>query len=1113
MKARCLIACVAVLLRLGVEGATSNNGFATIRSAGEVATADDGTFVLHHPGNGESYTISPRAGWRLASGEDSVSRTHTIGGRETINLRGMDGEERASITVTDDWIHQHEMQDEEKHLEAPVLSVTNAVHALVAYPATEPGASSLGEEESVKFVTNGHHVVVSTPQPCPVPDCTWKGSVVSNVIEITEDFGTLKTAYVVTPEAINGCYPYGTYRKSVMGQWTYDDCCEKACDVTVSTEGQVDVYAVAIDAPIWVGLDRTDEGKATPLRCEARLMLTPEFAGVVYPTWSTGTLLEPISSVNETLFVYGGTDLPRGSESKDDQNLTCDVILTDEHEDCYAQTTCEMNYTVVGLDVEIERLDLSSEENEELEESEGADVALVRDQPDGTWSALATNLLSKVRFTCEPENLPDDESLTISVMSSCAKLFEKRDDAYVEAKELYTVKELRTAEFYLHGYELSETYRDGAIEIVHEKSGARDRALFTVLGRPLLVPDYDRNGTIDEADMAKATDGQTTFRFWINDDDNAEGLFGTSNDKESSGNDVPGEGKNYADGDVNGRMDLIDFTPILLDVTEAFPSSASDEERNACKWKLQSSCLNVVWTGMEADKVRRYFDPTIELRNCGKDLDEPAYCADVIRLEKESAVVPDELLRPKDGRRYVVFLVEGSAEWNEKEPALVVTAKTPEHSWRGELRMNISSVMHMFDHYNLREVPTNGTENCQVGGNQSEDEINGCPYEGRHVIYVHGYNVNETRDKAWAAGIFKRLWQTGVNAKYSAVDWFGNDSQFFQDNCPDYYINVSHAAETAAKLASIFNSKFPNDRKYIIGHSLGNMLVSMAATLDLPNCPPLKYTKYFMLNAAVPSEAYSTSAEEIEQMIDEEWREVDRRLWACNFYRNPCLAANDFRRTLTWRGRFAGIKNAINFYTPSDEVLLSADLPKSFLDRFNVSVGCWVNQELFKGTGIWKAINVLTWSSVRIEGGWGFNDYYRSHNEYMAWFGSKKKDDNGRAIVNRITDAEALIHPLFRPFEPAKKYDMHSAKTVVIADQEDAHLIRSRYLADGVPSLCRAAGAHRINGWANGTCRNLEDLELGKWPRSEGAWLHSDLKNVAYLYTQQLYHEMKKEIQ
>ena len=165
-----------------------------------------------------------------------------------------------------------------------------------------------------------------------------------------------------------------------------------------------------------------------------------------------------------------------------------------------------------------------------------------------------------------------------------------------------------------------------------------------------------------------------------------------------------------------------------------------------------------------------------------------------------------------------------------------------------------------------------------------------------------------------SARLFKRLRQSGSQAMFTAVDWYGNDSQIkwpvpkLGGESPNYYVNVEHAFQTASCFAQTCSQL--RGSKILLAHSLGNILTSSAAK----DCN-LQYQKYYMLNAAVPMEAYDTTAY-TNTMVDADWRTLTNRVYAANWWK--LFDPSDGRQMLSWNGRFAGITNAVNCYSPGE---------------------------------------------------------------------------------------------------------------------------------------------------------------------------------------------------
>jgi hypothetical protein len=316
---------------------------------------------------------------------------------------------------------------------------------------------------------------------------------------------------------------------------------------------------------------------------------------------------------------------------------------------------------------------------------------------------------------------------------------------------------------------------------------------------------------------------------------------------------------------------------------------------------------------------------------------------------------------------------------------------------------------------------------------------------------------------------------------------------------PDYYVNVKNAFLTAPAFVQGCNS-LPG-RKVMLAHSLGNMLVSSAAKDH-----GLNYSKYYMLNAAVPMEAYDIASDEA-AMVDTEWTNVPLQYRASDW--SKLFPTNDFRSLLSWRGRFEGIVNAVNCYSPTEDVLANAEV-----GQLTFSGGAWKIQEMTKGTTVWHEINILPFLDLDVacEGGWGINTYYSLNPlwyVYQYGFTEKAKND--------LTREDAITKPLFTPFR-SENAVMHSTNLFTIADTTYREQLRAKFLADAIPATSFAAGANHTGGGVLNY--NMQTDTPNGWPSqrekntSNGIirqWLHSDLKNVSFFYVFRLFNKIINE--
>ena len=504
-------------------------------------------------------------------------------------------------------------------------------------------------------------------------------------------------------------------------------------------------------------------------------------------------------------------------------------------------------------------------------------------------------------------------------------------------------------------------------------------AAFAEVPGPLLVPDYNRDGIIDPVDFERSRDGEA-FTIWLNDDDDAEGTEGgaEAGDTNTDLHDVPGGDGNDKDCDdvmVNGRCDLLDFFPVLVDV------KFIDNWGNMT-WKLCSDSVNVVFTKLKADQAGDFHTAKGAREIYGPELNQDAYEATVARLVDGEVELPNGFL---DEQGQGVILVEGAVLGDEG-----LTLRGEQEGGdpiEVTLDLRVKNVEDMYGWINLRSSNPATLQPCDLETSR------------RHFILVHGYNTNPDEARGNAAEFYKKLWQSGSDALFTAVEWRGDQSQIKFDLLgvnftPNYHVNVENAFAAARPFADACK-KLPGEEKILVGHSLGNVLIS-SAIKDYG----LDYTKFVMLNAAVAREAFDADAYD-EDMVDEDWLGVTNHLdWASRWYRNFADRKYDpyeYRRKLAWRGRFANLPRTVNYYSPTDNVLLNPDPNEPDPDEYaeenvygeyekrlvgtanqKTGFGFWSFSEKMKGTWVVDAINSFLEESdaMKCEAGWGVNDKY-----------------------------------------------------------------------------------------------------------------------------------------
>ena len=88
--------------------------------------------------------------------------------------------------------------------------------------------------------------------------------------------------------------------------------------------------------------------------------------------------------------------------------------------------------------------------------------------------------------------------------------------------------------------------------------------------------------------------------------------------------------------------------------------------------------------------------------------------------------------------------------------------------------MSISSVESMYRWINSRHASggaeARGTDTTEPS-NYPDSLCN-----GKHFIFVHGFNATEQAARGWNAEVFKRMYWSGSHAMYTAVTWEGDET-------------------------------------------------------------------------------------------------------------------------------------------------------------------------------------------------------------------------------------------------------------------------------------------------------------------------------------------------
>jgi hypothetical protein len=274
-----------------------------------------------------------------------------------------------------------------------------------------------------------------------------------------------------------------------------------------------------------------------------------------------------------------------------------------------------------------------------------------------------------------------------------------------------------------------------------------------------LVPDYNRDGKIDEEDWNKVTK-DNPWRFWVN-DDNDEG--------DMKGTDIPGQNKDQYKSKIPGVRDLVDWFPLYVDIKDILKVLPADEYEYCLSTEGMGNKVRYVETELEPEESKNYLEdvPTAQSL-AGRSIKYPRTDIISVQASQLSAEFTDKVKNGTGG----VVLVAGSGTGTY--PLQLEVRKNEQTVLTIDLNLSISNVEEMFRHKNLSYG--GGVENTV----DDRDDAPNWPNElsnGKNFIFVHGYNVNQQQARGWAAEVFKKMWQSGLRSKFYAITWHGADSQ------------------------------------------------------------------------------------------------------------------------------------------------------------------------------------------------------------------------------------------------------------------------------------------------------------------------------------------------
>ena len=597
-------------------------------------------------------------------------------------------------------------------------------------------------------------------------------------------------------------------------------------------------------------------------------------------------------------------------------------------------------------------------------------------------------------------------------------------------------------------------------------------------------------------DVAPAPTGtlRVPERIWINDDDDAGSAKGT---------DIPGQGApDHADagpfpGRVDGTRDLVDFFPVSLllrELVAAYPPAVGFNYRLS----QADGAVAFAYTSLTGDQAELCQERVLTT-GFGDDFARPPGEAATRVVSAEGIALSRSFIEMAGRPGGAVLLVEGRRE-TRAPLRLTVRDGRGEVVATLEAPLRVVPVERMYRVLNLRSTARNANGSPHLPSLLGPGTTLGDPGEawpdvlthGRHLLWIHGFSIDGEEARGWASETFKRLHRLGSRARFVAVLWPG-DTGF------DYHQSVFHAFQAGDALAPALAAGGIGGDIAVLAHSLGNLVASQAIAAG-----GLAVSRYLMLNAAVPAEAYDANPEgslreQAAPMTHSTWRALPAMTYASRWHELFAGASGDARAALTWRGRLTrALPAAVNFFSPGEEILAAPEAGNASMvalivrQGFAVTRGSWVMQEFAKGASLGDSLAALVFS--RLQAGWGPSVHY--------WPGFSPSPD-------------PRLEPYFAPFLEA---DLLHRDPVRASAAANRRLVQYDVLARGIPALSFGTALQPLDPL--GASRNLNLEQIGRvpdlWPdeprgfdhRNYARWLHSDFRAVALPYVAPLYRQI-----
>ena len=229
--------------------------------------------------------------------------------------------------------------------------------------------------------------------------------------------------------------------------------------------------------------------------------------------------------------------------------------------------------------------------------------------------------------------------------------------------------------------------------VYNQQAGGYEEHGF-LLVPPVLLPDWDRNGSIDERDRAFSAQGQPLY-FWINDDDD------TGDQYRSTADDRPASpSPDWANPGVDGLRDVVDFFAVHIDLQEILQVLGSIEPVGIVL-KQADEALNFVYTSLSPTDVGDIHRKKLTA-GFGVSLTEDLASAQTLPVSAGGTALSQAFLDNLRSANRGVLLFEALRE--SRKPLIVELHRAGQVVLTTSLPLSIGPVRDMFRIINLRNA-------------------------------------------------------------------------------------------------------------------------------------------------------------------------------------------------------------------------------------------------------------------------------------------------------------------------------------------------------------------------------------------------------------------------